>query len=449
MTSLLEWGRKGVVEAIKYAVPGGVFLAPIVDDLTAPAPAAKAQLRREPCANGGFQEITSTGFVVTPCPKTPPPPPKPKPTQQIPPTNSTSFSVTCSTGFADVGVNGSMGNQSIGGQEVDFLSGRGRLVKNVAIPGGTVTLTRGALTGWSYNAGFNPDGSPYYEQGYQWLVNGVPIPTAFIDGESVPAGFFYTPYISRVTCTEEPDDYSGPPEPSPPNIPPDPCCVDGADGADGEKGEKGDDAEVEYSDIDIPLVTCSNRTATTTQRSIQVIKGTEDQVLSHFEELAKVQKSQCECDCEPLLTLPDWYGDRPGANRPAIVLAFKSRNGTKWSRSSYGTTIHHPNAAALRLLVDATPPTRTRGNWFAHLKLVDGSQLKALGASKENAFEYLYWLVSQVETRYLPKYWQNQIVSGESRRTPPEIEKLYPRKVDYFARGAAANVNPTDSRWFD
>lgn len=254
--------------------------------------------------------------------------------------------------------------------------------------------------------------------------------------------------------TQDVPDLPPPEQPWPPGIPDPPRlppggpgseCSDCPAGPPGPPGPPGEDAQVEFVEIYVPIFQeCGAEGPVLDNQLISVISGTEEGELIKYQRLAALESAQCEKD-EPILSLPEHYGLLPGVDRPCLVVIYKERNGEKWGQSTYSTSLFHPSEASLNNFENLSISPKQQGKHFAHIKMVDGGQIKISMNSAEMALEYLIYLAEFVEESFLPTNWQDKIIQGFN----PEITEilLYARKLEYYPQGKKNNVAPFKVRY--
>jgi hypothetical protein len=204
---------------------------------------------------------------------------------------------------------------------------------------------------------------------------------------------------------------------------------------------------VELESVLVPVVECVNHQAVNSFTEVSVLKGTAGQALAVFEQLATVTRQNCAKQAEAILTLPEWYGLRPGTGRPCFVIVYKQWDGARWGQSTYSTTVFFPRTELITGFAGVTIQPKVQGKKFAHLKLEDGSIIKTTSNTTQNAIDYLLYLITLVKPEVLPDDYANKIIDGTDNRVA-ELSML-PRKLDYYAHGASDNVRPTLSKYFE
>lgn len=123
----------------------------------------------------------------------------------------------------------------------------------------------------------------------------------------------------------------------------------GLDGLKGERGYQGlvgldglpgKDAEMEYESVTVQIVTCKDGVPEQSTRTIQVIKGTGDQVFAEFQQLAELKNDQCLK--ETIAAVPEWWQVRIEGRRPQLVMLFGEQSASgKVGAGHYALTIPH------------------------------------------------------------------------------------------------------------
>ena len=142
--------------------------------------------------------------------------------------------------------------------------------------------------------------------------------------------------------------------------------------------------------------------------------------------------------------MPEYYGLRPGAERPAIVYLWKEYDGSTWSKSTWSSTVQHPTQQAIDDINNLTSFTKQTGTNVRAIKLTDGSLIKATGLTPEIAETNFNFLLGQVLPQFIP--------ADEAIRTTTTVQlgiderTLTLRQIEYYPDGAGANKNPTIRR---
>ncbi|MBO1347701.1 MAG: hypothetical protein EBE86_010020 [Hormoscilla sp. GUM202] len=147
--------------------------------------------------------------------------------------------------------------------------------------------------------------------------------------------------------------------------------------------------------LNVDLTECNANAVTNQVFSGSGLEGMHQGFMGLLQKLNLIQNSICNIQ-DPVLAMPDYYGLRPGANRPVLLLIFKEKSNNKWGAGTYSTQIFYPKESAIISIFDAKnrPKARYIGENFASLRLSDGSKIQAIGKSSSDAYSYLTYLVS-------------------------------------------------------
>ncbi|MEM0978875.1 MAG: hypothetical protein AAGH78_01240 [Cyanobacteria bacterium P01_H01_bin.58] len=220
----------------------------------------------------------------------------------------------------------------------------------------------------------------------------------------------------------------------------------------------GPGGDVNFENITVPVVSCALNedgiwTATRDSQSIVVIQGTASSALAQFGAIADIAERQCEArsNDEFIISLPDDFSTKPGRNRPCLVITYRERQGEKWGRSTYTSTIFHPNFKAKESILEKKekPPSRKLGRYGCSLRLNDNSKLKAFGPSETAAINYLIWLVGNVDPLMVPHNWRGCVMGpGLVPKLNSRATLLLPRQADYYPAGLESGSSSSSRvRW--
>jgi hypothetical protein len=150
---------------------------------------------------------------------------------------------------------------------------------------------------------------------------------------------------------------------------------------------------------------------------------------------------------EPILSLPEYFGLRPGVDRPSLVIIYKEKNGDKWGQSTFSTTIPNPKASIIAALPNLEIEPKEQGIYFASLGLLDNSQVRVSLSSKASAKAYLQYLLTMVDPSVIPDDLDKRIIEGTNQRV--KTIQLYARKIEWYPQGKQDNRNPDYERLID
>lgn len=150
---------------------------------------------------------------------------------------------------------------------------------------------------------------------------------------------------------------------------------------------------------------------------------------------------------DPILALPDNWGVKPGRDRPVLLLMYREKKGSKWGRSTFCSSIWHPESSGIKQILERgqKPKDRTGGRFFASRSLKDGSRLQSFGASEHEATQYLDYMESLVRSGMMDARFK--VIKGEYPGLETRTLKI--RKAAYYAQGQGNNAKPTAERYFD
>lgn len=219
-------------------------------------------------------------------------------------------------------------------------------------------------------------------------------------------------------------------------------------------------SDILWVTITVPTVTCELSTETNEYKPTRGITtvsvqstptGSEaTQVQASFEEIAKAAESACYArNNEVILGVPEHWAVQPGADRPQLVITFRSKNKTngKFTKSKWSMSIPHPNFRAQQLSTLTIDP-QERGEWMAEATLKDNSKIRVHLATEMMAENYLDKLVKN----YVSREMWTQSTPKEFIKTGvrPGIEKgtIYPAKVEFYKQGVKGELTPNKKHYF-
>lgn len=150
---------------------------------------------------------------------------------------------------------------------------------------------------------------------------------------------------------------------------------------------------------------------------------------------------------EAIVGLPEWYGIRPGANRPAIVFLWKEYIADVWQKPTYSSTVSHPSAFAIGDIPNIPSQDKTLGTFVASLTLTDGSRIRTSGDTEVVALNNFNFLLNQVDAAFIPAMVNDKIIISENQQLQVKTVKL--RQIEYYPQGGGVNRNPTIRRVID
>lgn len=195
------------------------------------------------------------------------------------------------------------------------------------------------------------------------------------------------------------------------------------------------------ADLDIEYLVCESGIIQTIIETIKVVPGLSPQLLLIVDLLNALIEEICGAlEAEATVGLPEYYGLKPGVNRPAIVYLWKEFNGSSFEASTYSSTVHHPTAAAIAAIPGLAVPDKTIGPWVTSLNLTDGSRIRATGNTQTESLSNFNFLLNQVEPSFIPVNAANQTVVSEYPNLNVLTLKL--RQIEYYPTGKQAGVAP-------
>ena len=150
---------------------------------------------------------------------------------------------------------------------------------------------------------------------------------------------------------------------------------------------------------------------------------------------------------ETIVGLPEWYGIRPGASRPAIVFLWKEYIDDVWQKPTYSSTVSNPSAAAIADIPNIISQDKDMGTWVASLTLTDGSRIRTSGNTEVVALNNFNFLLNQVGPAFIPAMVNSKIILSENQQLQVKTVKL--RQIEYYPQGGGVNRSPTIRRVLD
>ena len=160
--------------------------------------------------------------------------------------------------------------------------------------------------------------------------------------------------------------------------------------------------------------------------------------------LINIVQEICEAGEEGLVGLPEYYGIRPGAERPAIVYIWKEVIGGVIQPSTYSSTVQNPSTNAINAIDTITVPDKTIGEYMTSVTLTDGSRIRATGDTPTNADTNFFFLLNQVDSAFKQMDINDRITRSENSRLQTKTLKC--RQIEYYPNGKDANTSPSVRR---
>lgn len=162
--------------------------------------------------------------------------------------------------------------------------------------------------------------------------------------------------------------------------------------------------------------------------------------------LLNILQDVCEMpeSLEATVGLPEYYGLKPGTERPAIVYLWKEYVDETWGKSTYSSTVHHPTQQAIADIDTIISFTKNMGTNVKSLKLTDGSVIKATGQTLIDAESSFNFLLGQVEPQFIPVDQSSRTVDSIQLGLEEKTVRL--RQIEYYPFGKDANRSPTIRR---
>ena len=152
-------------------------------------------------------------------------------------------------------------------------------------------------------------------------------------------------------------------------------------------------------------------------------------------------------DVEPTVGLPDYYGLKPGVDRPAIVYLYKEFINGTWDASTYSSTVSNPSAAAVAAINTITVPDKTMGTIVKSIALNDGGKIKVSGNTEMEAQTNFNFLINQVDSSFLPTDVAGSTITTTYQSL--QIKTVKCRQIEYYPTGKQAGVSPFIRRVID
>jgi hypothetical protein len=160
--------------------------------------------------------------------------------------------------------------------------------------------------------------------------------------------------------------------------------------------------------------------------------------------LKHITKLICEMP-EPTLGISEHFHLKPGTGRSSLLINYKEHDGWTWQRSTFTITVPHPSSSTVSSFETLQPPARSIGGHYVTLTLLDGSRLRATGDSIENAKAFMTYLVSLIDTQWIPPNWDLNLTESFSNKIA--TREVFPRKLEYFPEGQTSSNAPKYERF--
>lgn len=204
------------------------------------------------------------------------------------------------------------------------------------------------------------------------------------------------------------------------------------------------DSPVPRSVLDIiEYVVCDEGVISTVQESLKIAVGFEPIFVLIIDILTQILTDLCETP-EASLGLPEYYGLRPGVDRPAIVYLWKILTDGKWGASTYSSTVHHPTTQAIADIETLGNIQKTTGTFKTLMRLTDGSTIKATGSTQAQSQTNFDFLLNYTDTAFIPPDINAATIKEEDTRI--QVKTLTLRQIEYYPQGKKDNVEPTIKR---
>lgn len=202
-------------------------------------------------------------------------------------------------------------------------------------------------------------------------------------------------------------------------------------------------------DLDVPIsvpdlieyVICNEGVIETITETIKIITSANPYVGVILDILSEIIREICEATtAEATVGLPEYYGIKPGVNRPAIVYLWKEFINDTFQASTYSSTVQHPTQQAIDDIPNLVVPDKTIGPWVTSLTLNDGSRIRATGNTQMESLNNFNFLLNQVESSFIPVDAATRTVVSEYPNL--QILTLKLRQIEYYPTGKQAGVSP-------
>lgn len=232
-------------------------------------------------------------------------------------------------------------------------------------------------------------------------------------------------------------------------------------GSDGGDDGAGGDNDTTYPDTEYPTVpeliipttadqlieyvVCVDGVITTVSETLKIVTATVPYANLVIDILTAILTDVCEMgEAEAIVGLPEYYGLKPGVNRPAIVYLYKEYINNTWQKPTYSSTVVYPTATAIADITTISVPDKVMGTFVTTINLTDGSRVKATGDTEASSLATFNFLLNQVESAFIPNDVNNCITVSEYPKL--QVKTVKCRQIEYYPEGQTGGVNPTIRR---
>lgn len=228
-------------------------------------------------------------------------------------------------------------------------------------------------------------------------------------------------------------------------------------GSDGGDDGVGGDNDTTYPDTEYPTlpvivipetvpqlveyVVCNDGVIEAVSETLKIVTVTVPYASLVIDILTAILTDVCEIgEVAPTIGLPEYYGLKPGVNRPAIVYLYKEVINGTWQNSTYSSTVVFPTQAAIDEILTVNVPDKTLGVFVTRLNLLDGSQVRSSGDTKASSRATFDYYLNRVDPAYIPSDVEDCITVNEYLKLQTKIVKC--RQIEYYPEGQTGGVNP-------
>lgn len=232
-------------------------------------------------------------------------------------------------------------------------------------------------------------------------------------------------------------------------------------GSDGGEDGAGGDNDTTYPDTEYPTVpelvipetvsqlveyvACTDGVITTVSETLKLVTVSIPYASLIIDILTAILTDVCEQgEIAPIVGLPEYYGVKPGVDRPAIVYLYKEVINDTWQNSTYSSTVTNPSAAAIADINTIVVPDKTMGIYLTQLVLNNGARIQATGETQAGSLANFNFLLNQVEPTFIPSDLSDRITVTQSPRL--QVKTVKCRQIEYYPSGKAAGINPAVRR---
>lgn len=223
----------------------------------------------------------------------------------------------------------------------------------------------------------------------------------------------------------------------------------GDDGVGGNNDTVYDNEYPAFPDITVPevqdkiieYVVCNEGVIETITTSLKLVTATIPYASLVIDILGSILIDVCEDEeVAPTIGLPDYYGVRPGIERPAIVYLYKEYINGKWGQSTYSATVHHPTQSAIDNINTIDVPDKNQGTFMVSLSLTDGSRIRVSGNSESSAISNFDFILNQTNPAFIPTNPSTRRVISQNLRLQEKQVKC--RQIEYYPDGKLDGTSP-------